>query len=67
MRKTWSLIFLGQSSNSSLAYGVAGADWPKSTSKRKSREIKFATALALTALVVRLTFVAADFARVAQW
>ena len=36
-------------------------------SKRKSKEIKFATALALTALVVRLTFVAADFARVAQW
>jgi hypothetical protein len=26
-----------------------------------------ATALALTVLVVRLTFVAADFAKVAQW
>ncbi len=36
-------------------------------SQQKKQEIEIRNPLALTAQVMRLTFVAADFARVAQW
>jgi hypothetical protein len=66
VRRTWSRIFPGQSSNLSLLSFVVLlhrqlTEKPSEYEKEEQTEIR--NPLALTAQVMRLTFVAADFAR----
>src|SRR5438445_505306 len=72
-RKTWSRIFLDQSSSSSFGSRSCVCSRLnivdsriKSTSRKKSRKRNARFAFALTAQIMRLSFVAADFARVAR-